>query len=32
MDNKEQFGIHKYTTFAVSRLYMHTARKYVKES
>lgn len=31
MDNK-QFGMHKYKTFAISCLYMHTARKYVKES
>ena len=24
--------MHKYKTFAISRLYMHTARKYVKKS
>jgi len=32
MDNKEQFGMHKYKTFSISRLCMHTAIKYVKES
>jgi len=32
MDNKEQFGMHKYKTFSISRLCMHTATKYAKES